>query len=339
MQSNPTPVLFLSLFLSGSAAVPTSQVVTKNPGRQTAVAGPAALGDLAKFLRHMEVLEVDDGLGNMVTTIRFHGANVQIVSGSGTTDGTVDGTGNLIVGYNEPRLAPEPNDRSGSHNLVVGKEHNFSGFGGLVGGRNNTLNANHSSVTGGHRNTASGTYSSVTGGQYNTASGTYSSASGGQYNTADGPYSSISAGFFNTASGTKTSVTGGRNNMATGGVSSISGGSNNTASANFCSISGGYLNTASSAVASVSGGRGNTASAHYSSVSGGEGNEASATFASVSGVRTNTDRVTTFSKEHNQLFAYIGCIGLVTQATSQAGPSSRKNVCFYTKVGGSGPFH
>ena len=43
--------------------------------------GAEQLEDLRKFLQHMEVIEVDDGLGNMVRTIRFHGANVQIVSG------------------------------------------------------------------------------------------------------------------------------------------------------------------------------------------------------------------------------------------------------------------
>jgi hypothetical protein len=48
-----------------------------------------------------------------VKTIRFHGVNVQIMNGSGMTGGMVDGLGNLIVGYNELRLAG--NDRSGSH--------------------------------------------------------------------------------------------------------------------------------------------------------------------------------------------------------------------------------
>jgi len=131
----------------------------------------------------MEVIEVDDGLGNMVTTIRFHGANVQIVSGSGTTDSAVDGTGNLIVGYNELRLAPAPNDRSGSHNLVVGKKHNFSSFGSFVTG---------------HSNTASGYYSSVSGGNYNTASGSYSSVSGGRNRTAAGPNDWVAGSLFET---------------------------------------------------------------------------------------------------------------------------------------------
>jgi hypothetical protein len=35
------------------------------------------------------------------TTLQFSGINVQVVSGSGITDGAVNGKGNLIVGYNE----------------------------------------------------------------------------------------------------------------------------------------------------------------------------------------------------------------------------------------------
>src|SRR4029434_14516 len=66
------------------------------------------------------------------------GANLRIVNGLGTTD-TTNGLGNLIVGYNELRnniCCPPlpPDNRTGSHNIVVGKQHNFSSFGGLVVG-------------------------------------------------------------------------------------------------------------------------------------------------------------------------------------------------------------
>src|SRR5262249_14364134 len=43
-------------------------------------------------------------LENGGTTLRLSGLNLQIVSGSGATDGQVNGKGNLIVGYDEPRL-------------------------------------------------------------------------------------------------------------------------------------------------------------------------------------------------------------------------------------------
>ena len=43
-----------------------------------------------------------------------------------------NGLGNLVIGYNELRGAGD--DRSGSHNLVIGSRNNYSSHGGLVGG-------------------------------------------------------------------------------------------------------------------------------------------------------------------------------------------------------------
>lgn len=68
------------------------------------------------------------------------GANLHIVNGLGSTDCTdaegnpiadcPNGLGNVIVGYNEPRASVfGENIRTGSHNVVVGPEHNFSRFG------------------------------------------------------------------------------------------------------------------------------------------------------------------------------------------------------------------
>ena len=87
---------------------------------------------------------VDPNTG--VDTIRFSDVNVQVVSGSGTTDGAKTGTGNLIIGYNELRdennaSVPCPSDveteiycnrRTGSHMLVIGDENNYTFYGGTV---------------------------------------------------------------------------------------------------------------------------------------------------------------------------------------------------------------
>jgi hypothetical protein len=67
------------------------------------------------------------------TDITISGANLHLTSGSGSTDGPVNGLGNLIIGYNELRGGPGDN-RSGSHNLVVGSKNNYSSYGGFVGG-------------------------------------------------------------------------------------------------------------------------------------------------------------------------------------------------------------
>ena len=125
----------------------------------------------------------------------FEGMNVQIVDGSGDTEGVVNGLGNLIIGYDEKRTFKGAiNDKTGSHNLVVGELHNYSSYGGLVAGMRNTVSSFNASVSGGFQNVASGGLSSVSGGNLNEASGTFSSVSGGQSNTASGNASSVSGG-------------------------------------------------------------------------------------------------------------------------------------------------
>ncbi len=209
------------------------------------------------------------------------GANVHVRSGSGATnDGcgfseldypnceSLTGLGNLIVGYNEGRRGFP--DRSGSHNLVVGRSHIYGSFGGLVAGRLNTILGAFASVSGGDRNMAIGDYSSVSGGLRNRATADGSSVSGGLNNDASGPGASVSGGLESDASGSFSSVSGGAFNKASGIDSSVSGGLFNQASGLRSSVSGGTGNEASGFFSSVSGGRNNVAGALASSVSGGE---------------------------------------------------------------------
>ena len=232
--------------------------------------------------------------GNDIT---FSGVNVHIVDGSGGTAGTVNGLGNLIVGYNETRNDGTDN-RTGSHNIVVGSRHNYSSFGGLLAGRWNTISGAYASVSGGNNNTASEQAASVSGGDSNIASGGYSSVSGGRYNEASGEYSFVGGGGYTTdADGNKafghySAVLGGRSNL-TGDPdlidhtfaqsATVSGGTGNTATAPGASVSGGLINTASGSQATVSGGENNTASNASASVSGGWSNTASGHYSSVSG--------------------------------------------------------
>ena len=101
--------------------------------------------DRDEILKHMSIVELPiDGKGAKARTIRFSGVNVQVVNGAGKTGdvsgGLKNGLGNLIVGYQELREADEfpatddTNDRSGSHNLVVGSGNNYSIWGGQVVG-------------------------------------------------------------------------------------------------------------------------------------------------------------------------------------------------------------
>ncbi len=156
------------------------------------------------------------------TDVYFTDVNVHVRNGSGNTNGTVNGRGNLIVGYNEPRTSGS--DKSGSHNLVIGVGHNYISYGGFVAGYQNNLEGHYATVSGGWNNDASGLYSSVSGGCDNEASGYSSSVSGGRMNTASEYHSSVSGGGMNTASALYSSVSGGWMNTASGDFSSVSGG-------------------------------------------------------------------------------------------------------------------
>jgi len=204
--------------------------------------------DLAQRIAALEykLQYVTGGANEVVIT----GANLRIVNGLGATD-TTNGLGNLIVGYNELRLF-EPNERTGSHNVVVGTRHNFSRFGGAVVGSSNEISGDFASVTGGNANKASGPFSTVSGGNNNRASGEASSISGGIANVTSGP-------------GVGSAVSGGQNNTANGEASSVSGGVFNLAGDPAGQVAGGELTGSA-----ISGGQNNTASGGASSVSGGE---------------------------------------------------------------------
>jgi hypothetical protein len=253
-------------------------------------------------------------------TLTFSRMNLQVVSGSNATYGTTNGLGNLIIGYNERRGDGKDNT-TGSHNLVLGTQNNYSSYGGIVtgywneiglcalaGGENNTASGNFSSVLTGVNNTASASGAIVSGGNQNTASGVSSSILGGQYNTASGNYSSVAGGggtdsngkpAGNTAFGNLSAILGGqlnwtgdmdRLNPAFGQASTISGGNNNMAYGKWSSVSGGDSNWAAGTSSSISGGSSSQAEGDESSVSGGENNYAGGSYSSVSGGIYNTAR-------------------------------------------------
>ena len=146
-------------------------------------------------------------------TLKFDAMNIQLTSGGGATDAKVNGLGNLIIGYDE-KITPflegdkPESEKSGSHNLIVGKGHNYAGYGGIVAGRDNVVAGNYG-MAAGTRNQALGDFSSVTGGQLNTAAGWYASVSGGFRNLASENSASVSGGQLNVAAGAASSVGGG----------------------------------------------------------------------------------------------------------------------------------
>ncbi len=171
------------------------------------------------------------------------GCNVWVQDGSGSTNdggGALRGLGNLIVGYNE--TSNFTNTRSGSHNLIVGTQNNYSSYGGFIAGTSNGISAPFAMITGGFFNLATASSSSVSGGYSNSAYGNCSSVSGGSANYASGQYSSVTGGFSNLASNYYSSVSGGFNNVASGVDTVVSGGNSLTQS-NVYGWSGGSYHT------------------------------------------------------------------------------------------------
>lgn len=107
---------------------------------------------------------VSSGVGGK-PTVEFSTVNVQVVSGSGSTGGTVNGMGNLVIGYAEN---PKGYVRTGSNDLIVGTGNGWTGFGEIVGGANNRASGAYA-TTFGLSNIASGMESAILGGHKNSA--------------------------------------------------------------------------------------------------------------------------------------------------------------------------
>lgn len=255
-------------------------------------------------------------------TVTISGANLRIVDGSGDTDGPTNGLGNLIVGYNERRpiagreVPFDPNVRTGSHMLVVGKELNYSSYGGIVAGLANTTGARFATVCGGRENRALDWASSVSGGRGNAASRPFCAVRGGLSNVAGGffpggivrSWASVGGGMGNLASAVRSSVAGGTGNWASGNAASVSAGWQNIAGFEFGSASGGLRNVVLGIANSITGGAQNLAMGTVgNTVSGGRFNGATAggVFASstVSGGRFNLA-----AREHSSVSGGSGTI-------------------------------
>jgi hypothetical protein len=170
-------------------------------------------------------------------SVVFSGVNVYVQSGSGSTYGTVNGTGNLIVGYDEDDGS---DDKSGSHNLVVGDNHTYTSRGGLIAGYDNSLGGIGTSVLGGMLNQATGNYAVVGGGRENLSSGGQAVVHGGRSNEARGNRSAVLGGASNIARAANSTISGGANNETTGTNSSVSGGNGNLASGGSATVAGGH---------------------------------------------------------------------------------------------------
>lgn len=251
----------------------------------------------------------------------FSGCNVHVRAKNLATDAPTNGRGNLVLGYNEGRCVTKepfsghfPDDeltfpkacltdaecgdgavcdlsgRGGSHNLIVGQQHRFPSFGGILGGRMNETTGRASSAAAGARNLAAGPYSGISGGAHNVAGGQGASVAGGTLNEADGRFATTAGGSLNRATGHSAHTSGGLNNVAEGTQSVVVGGGWTGA----FNVGEGddrvrqeCPNIASGLRSVVVGGCGNDASGQMSSIVGGIGNETDGTMSVISGGAIN----------------------------------------------------
>ncbi|MFH1807566.1 MAG: hypothetical protein ABIJ09_02385 [Pseudomonadota bacterium] len=265
-------------------------------------ADPVGAAELAGYATSDSVHHLDqrvvavetktDSLRVLGNTLRFEGVNVQIVNNLGSTIGGANGTGNLILGYDEARVSADgqgASDKSGSHNLVVGPKHNYTSNGGIVGGQLNSIRDASCSVLGGYANSATEQVAVVLGGMWNVGSGAGSVVAGGRNNRASGATSAVLGGgsdqayMGNQAWADYSVVVGGRDNLAGSGIgfdrtvgegSVVLAGYQNVGSGRFALLGGGEANEASGTSSAVLGGSHNKAEAQHSVVVSGRWNRA-----------------------------------------------------------------
>ena len=161
-------------------------------------------------------------------SVMVSGANLQITNGLGAVPESwlgqtgTNGLGNLIIGYNEETGYAEEYTRTGSHNLVVGVDHSYMGYGNIIGGMRNEVNGQYSACISREAEMTWGNVNLLLGGRKNTMVGTSRSVMiGGEYNTlgtdsTDTRYSVLAGGRFNhIQDGYANSIVGGSSNTTT----------------------------------------------------------------------------------------------------------------------------
>ncbi len=136
------------------------------------------------------------------------GVNLQVRNGTGATEGEGDGTGNIIVGWNE---ASDDDARTGSHNLVVGAGHGWESHSGVISGTDHLVLGPGGAALGGEGNTVTAEGAVAVGGQDNTSAGLLGVTVGGSDNVVEGELAMAAGGSGNDALGAFTVALGGIN--------------------------------------------------------------------------------------------------------------------------------
>jgi len=178
-------------------------------------------------------------------TAEFRAVNLQVNNGSGYTDFSRNGLGNIIIGYHEiisdaPLFCSDGqyidsvncignghiwdrNVHRGMHNLILGKGNSYDDYASIISGFTNVTNASYTAAIAGQNNIASGHGSAVISGKENVANNFWSIVVGGDQNTASGYYSTVTGGRRNEASAVSASVSGGYSREAVGASDWVAG--------------------------------------------------------------------------------------------------------------------
>lgn len=171
-----------------------SMVLTKNKNEESKVSveDSQTLNILQSKIEELELklarLQfILNGVTRKKNEIYFNNINLHVINGSGSTESS-NGTGNIVVGYNEG------GNVSGSHNIVVGKNNGVFSYGGIVTGNKNRVEGEYGAAIGGNKNLVTKAYGIAVGGEGNKALGKFSTVAGGEKNSAKGDFSIIAGG-------------------------------------------------------------------------------------------------------------------------------------------------
>jgi hypothetical protein len=269
----------------------------------------ALLKSILPYVRYVAA-----GVGDK-PTIQFSGANIEIVNGTNTEN--PNGTGNLVIGYDEHGNEYQ---QTGSHNIILGSRETYTRTGSIVAGYANTNEGANNFIFGSSdkigeesegdvllggdgnqikEDTAEGTaFSVIVGGQANSVSNDDSLVAGGINNTIEGreaPQSVILGGERNRSHALQSAILGGAANETKGesyaAANTITGGAGNhienagarLESTVFSVVSGGENNFVKGSENSVIGGLEDQSTGNVTALLGGLQNHSGSAFAALVG--------------------------------------------------------
>jgi len=223
-------------------------------------------------------------------TFLLQGTNLQVTRGTASS-----GAGNLIVGMNGATdFAPNPT-RTGTHNLVIGNGHSYTGHNGIVHGENGTLAAVNAAVIGGRKGRATATGALALGGHNNHSDALDAAivGGGGNYIASTAAYSAILGGERDSLFQQVTCAVGGSDNKVGQDLtqdarwSASIAGNNNAVARRFSVIVAGTQNTTNGNGSSILSGQYNETTGHYCATVGGYQNVSAGNNAVVVAGQTN----------------------------------------------------